>query len=217
MGKKNIPTYEELMEAFEKDKLEQRMRWAEADKRNAEAKAEADKRQAEADKRKAEFDKRWAETGKRLAELGKKIDKAHKTICGVSDNAGHHAEQYFQNVLAHKLSFGKIKYDYMTPNLKYQRKGELAEFDIVLFNGNTVAIIEAKNRIHPDFIKEIAEKKVAQFRKYFPLYKDHALYLGVAGFSFDKSVEKEAKKYGVGIIRQVGDAVEMDDKNLKVY
>ena len=210
MGKKNIPTYEELMEAFEKDKLEQRMRWAEADRRWA----EADKRWAEVDKRNAEAK---AEANKRSTELDEKFDKAYKTICGVSDNAGHHAEQYFQNVLAHKLSFGKIKYDYMTPNLKYQRKGELAEFDIVLFNGNTVAIIEAKNRIHPDFIKEIAEKKVAQFRKYFPLYKDHALYLGVAGFSFDKSVEKEAKKYGVGIIRQVGDAVEMDDKNLKVY
>ena len=185
MGKKKIPTYEELMEAFEKDNIEQRMRWAEADKRSA--------------------------------ELEKKLDKAYKLICGTSDNAGHHAEQYFQNVFADKLSFGKIKYDYMTPNLKYKRKGEHAEFDIALFNGNTVAIIEAKNRIHPDFVKEIAEKKAAQFRKYFPLYKDYALYLGVAGFSFDDKVIEEAKKYGVGIIRQVGNAVEMDDKNLKVY
>jgi len=224
MEKKNVSTLKELMEAFEKDNIEQKKRWAEADKRWAEADrrwAEADRRWAEVDKRnaeaKAEADRRKAEANKRSTELDEKFDKVYKTICGVSDNAGHHAEQYFQNVLAYKLSFGQIKYDYMQPNVRYKRKGEHAEFDIVLFNGNTVAIIEAKNRIHPDFIKEIAEKKVAQFRKYFPLYKNHALYLGVAGFSFDESVEQEAKKYGVGIIRQVGDAIEMDDKNLKVY
>jgi hypothetical protein len=62
-----------------------------------------------------------------------------------------------------------------------------------------------------------AENKTAQFRKYFPVYKDYDLYLGVAGFSFDKSVAEEAKKYGVGIIRQVGDSIEIDDDKLKVY
>jgi hypothetical protein len=41
--------------------------------------------------------------------------------------------------------------------------------------------------------------------------------LGVAGFSFDDSVVKNAKEYGVGIIRQVSDAVEIDDEILKVY
>ena len=161
-----------------------------------------------------EFMEMLAESRK---EADKRMAKIEKAIGGLTENIGHHAEQYFQNIFADKLSFGGIKYDYMMPNLKYQRKGEHAEFDIALFNGNSIAIIEAKNRIHPDFIKEIAEKKVEQFRKYFPLYKDYGLYLGVAGFSFDKSVEKEAKKYGVGIIRQVGDSVEMDDNKLKVY
>ena len=152
-----------------------------------------------------------------IAETDKKQKKTDAKIDGIDKNSGYHAEQYFQNALANKLSFGRIKYDYMTPNLTYQRKDKTAEFDIALFNGKSVAIIEAKNRIHPDFIKEIAEEKVAQFRKYFPAYKDYDLYLGVAGFSFAKKVEEEAKKYGVGIIRQVGNSVEIDDSNLKVY
>jgi hypothetical protein len=196
MEEKKALSYEELIDLFER-----------TDKRAAERAAEADKRAAES---KAEFDKR-------MAALDEKLDKAYKTIVGVSDNSGHHAEQYFQDIFADKLSFGKIKYDYMQPNLTYQRKGESAEFDIALFNGKSVALIEAKHRIHPDFIKEFVENKTAQFRRYFPLYKDFDLYLGVAGFSFSKKVVEEAKKYGVGIIRQVGNAVEMDDKNLKVY
>jgi hypothetical protein len=60
-------------------------------------------------------------------------------------------------------------------------------------------------------------KKVTQLRKYFPEYKDYKLYLAVAGFSFDDSVVEKAKESGVGIIRQVGDAVEIYDESLKVY
>ncbi|MDR0303472.1 MAG: hypothetical protein LBH98_01700 [Chitinispirillales bacterium] len=156
-------------------------------------------------------------TDEQMKKTDKKLDRLDEIVNGVNNNIGYHAERYFQNVFKKKLSFGKETYDYMIPNLEYNKKGKSAEFDIVLVNGKSVAIIEAKNRIHPNFIKEIAVNKASQFRKYFPIYKNYELYLVAAGFSFDKSVIKEAKAYGVGIIRQVGDAIEIDDENLKVY
>jgi len=165
----------------------------------------------------AETREQQMKTDEQMKKTDKKLGKLAKIVGGTTNNIGSHAEQYFQNVFAKKLSFGGIKYDYMTPNLTYQKGGKTVEFDIALFNGKSVAIIEAKNRIHPEFIKEVVEKKVKQFRNYFPLYKDFDLYFGVAGFSFDKTVSQKAKEYGVGIIRQVGDAVEIDDGNLKVY
>ncbi|MDR0303254.1 MAG: NERD domain-containing protein [Chitinispirillales bacterium] len=157
------------------------------------------------------------ESEKRSKKIDEKLDRLNEIVNRVNNNIGYHAEQYFQTVFEKKLSFGKETYYYMLPNLKYSRKGKSAEFDIVLVNGESVAIIEAKNRIHPDFIKEIALNKVSQFREYFPIYENYKLYLGAAGFSFDESVVKEAKVYGIGIIRQVGDAVEIDDRDLKVY
>jgi len=39
----------------------------------------------------------------------------------------------------------------------------------------------------------------------------------VAGFSFDGSVIEEAKKYGIGVVRQVGELLEINDNDLKVY
>jgi AraC-like DNA-binding protein len=209
METKKIPTYEEFMASMAELRESQR--------ESSEQMKETDRRMEETDRRMKETDEQMKKTDEQMKETGKKIEKLYATVSGISDNIGYHAEQYFQNVFADKLSFGGIKYEFMYPNMKYQRKGTSAEFDIVLLNGKSVAIIEAKNRIHPKFIEEIAEEKVKQFRKYFPVYKDYDLYLGVAGFSFDDSVAKEAEKYGVGIIRQVGDAVEMDDKNLKVY
>jgi hypothetical protein len=156
-------------------------------------------------------------TDEQMKKTSEKLDQLRELIGGTSANIGHHAEQYFQDALSRKLEFGGEKYDKLIPNLKYQRKGKTAEFDIVLVNGKSVAIIEAKSRIHPDFIEIMTTKKAPQLRKYFPEYKDYKLYLGVAGFSFDDSVLEKAKESGVGIIRQVGEAVEIYDKNLKVY
>jgi len=101
--------------------------------------------------------------------------------------------------------------------MKHGDKTGEVEFDIVLENGNTVALIEVKNRIHPDFVKKLAEERIDKFRKYFPMYKGYDVYLGIAGFSFDEAVLEEAKKYGVGIIKQVGDGIEVNAKDLRAY
>ncbi|MDR2578970.1 MAG: hypothetical protein LBC70_09245 [Chitinispirillales bacterium] len=91
------------------------------------------------------------------------------------------------------------------------------EFDIVLANGKSVAIIEAKNRIHPNDVKKLVDEKIAKFREFFPYYKNHKIYLGIAGFSFSKAVPEKAQKYGVGIIRQVGEAIEVEAGHLTAY
>ena len=145
------------------------------------------------------------------------IDSVSKQMGGINENIGHHAEQFFQNVLADKKVFGGIKYDDIILNMGYKDKTGEVEFDIVLENGNSVALIEVKNRIHPDFVKKLAEERINKFRRYFPMYKGYDVYLGIAGFSFSEPVLEEARKYGVGIIRQVGEGIEIDATGLKAY
>jgi len=178
--------------------------------------AELREQQKETAEQIREIAERQKKTDEQMRKTDEKLDRLAKAVGGINDNIGHHAEQYFQNVFDEKLSFGGQKYDELIRNLKPKNKKN-CEFDIVLVNGASVAIIEAKNRIHPDFVEKVATDKVSQFRKYFPKYKNYKLYLGIAGFSFDDSVIEEAKKRGIGIIRQVGDAVEIYDKDLKVY
>jgi len=147
----------------------------------------------------------------------RKIDKLTEQIGGIDNNIGHHAEQFFQNVFADKKVFGGIQYDDIILNMKHSDKSGEVEFDIVLENGNSVAIIEVKSRIHPSFVRKLAEERVRKFRKYFPEYKNYDAYLGIAGFSFSKAVLEEAKKYGVGIIRRVGKGIVIDAEGLKAY
>jgi len=197
---------------------------ADHDEKMKQSHEECDKRIAQHDKEMAELREQHKEiaelqkkTDEQMKKTDEKLDRLAKNVGGINDNIGFHAEQYFQNVFDKKLSFGDQKYDYMRPNLKYGRKGVSAEFDIVLVNGESVAVIETKSRIHPKFIEELATEKVSQFRRYYPEYKNYKLYLGAAGFSFDGSVIEEAKKYGIGVIRQVGEALEINDSDLKIY
>jgi len=153
------------------------------------------------------------ETDRRMQETDRMIKELSRRIGGIDDNQGHHAEQYFQNVFAEKPVFGGIKYNNVMLNLRTPK----IEFDIVLVNGNSVALIEVKNRIHSKFVRELAEERVKKFKEYFPIYNRFKTRLGIAGFSFSKKVTEEARKYGIGIIRQVGDSVEISARRLKIY
>jgi hypothetical protein len=157
------------------------------------------------------------ETGYQLKELKDDLKELARRMGGIDDNQGYHAEQYFQNAFAEKPVFGGIKYDEMVPNLAYKNIDGEIEFDIALVNGDSIALIEVKNRIHPKYVKELAEERVKKFKKYFPMFSKYKTRLGIAGFSFGKKVIEEAKKYGIGLIRQVGDSVEIKAKRLKVY
>jgi len=161
-----------------------------------------------------ETDRIVQETSRQMRETERIIAQVSKQIGGIDNNIGYHAEQFFQNVFADKKVFGGIKYDEIVLNMKFS---EDVEFDIVLKNGNSVALIEVKNRIRPNFVKKLAEERVNKFRKCFSMYKDHNIYLGIAGFSFGEAVLETAKKYGVGIIRQAGDGIEIDTIGLKAY
>ena len=153
----------------------------------------------------------------KMAEDGeRRLKKLEKLYGGVSDNSGRHAEEFFQNALRKTLTFGGIKFDELKPNLAFSGKKN-CEFDMALTNGDAIAIIEARNRVRREYVQVLATKKLAQFRKFFPNYANYKIYLGLAGFSFEKAVYDEAKKYGVGVIRQDGDSVQVDAGELKVY
>jgi hypothetical protein len=192
MEKKNkIPTLEEVWATL--DRVADRM----------------DRMSIEAAKRAAEADKRDAKADKRLKKL-------EDLIGGVGNNNGFFAEEFFQRAFSKKRELAGIKFDGMIPNLKYEGK-ENCDFDIVLVNGDSVAIIEAKYRIHPKYVKELVTKKLAQFRKHFPMYNNHAVYFGIAGLSFSEQVIKNAKEHGVAIIRQDGQKVVVDSLPTKTY
>ena len=157
------------------------------------------------------------ETDRQMKETDRKMDKLQKMVGGMAENQGSFAEEYFFNSFEQgKRNFFGEKFDEIEKNLKNHWQGLKDEYDIVLFNHTSVALIEVKYKAHINDIPDVL-KKAETFRILFPNYKDFRIYLGLASMSFYPELEEECINNGIAIIKQVGDTVVINDKHLKVY
>ena len=90
------------------------------------------------------------------------------------------------------------------------------EFDIILVNGKTIAIVEVKFRARKKHIDSVL-KKIKPFRELFPEYRNHSVYLCLASMVFEDQTEEMCKEHGIAVVKQVGDTIEIYDENLKAF
>ncbi|MCL2167840.1 MAG: hypothetical protein FWH59_01800, partial [Lentimicrobiaceae bacterium] len=104
-------------------------------------------------------------------------------------------------------------------NLIYDRDNDVViEYDILLFNGTSVAIIEVKFNAKPKNIKvEKLLSRIDTFKILNPEYKNYGIYLGVAALSFKKQTAKELHSAGIATIHQVGKKMVVYDKEVKCF
>ena len=211
---KQAPTFESVwaqlqefgrkMEESRAD-FDQRMR--ESDQRREESKAEFD---LEMKKSRAEFDQRKREADERIKKL-------EELIGSQARNHGSFAEEYFFNSFENgQQNFFGEKFDKIKKNLTNYWQGVEDEYDIVLFNHTSVALIEVKYKAHENDIPKVL-KKAETYRIIFPNYKDFKIYLGLASMSFYPDLEQACIEQGIAVIKQVGDAVVINDSHLKIF
>ncbi len=151
----------------------------------------------------------------RVIEDKKELKKLGEYIGNVANNQGDVAEEFFFNTLQHEMKIGSYVFNSIIPNLT-SSKGKLTdEFDIVMVNGNTLAIIETKYKTHVNDIEKLKEKKIPNFQKLFPVYNNFTIYVGIAGFHINKDVIEKAEEYGFFILKRHGKLVEADTTFMK--
>ena len=161
----------------------------------------------------------WNEIKEQMKETDKKIKEVAKHIFGISRSNGMVAEEMIHNSLEKDKTFAGIRFDTIANNLQvrtadFQPKTDI---DVLMVNGDTIAIIEVKYKVEKDDITELVNNKIHLFRQYYPRYSNHKIVLGIAGMSFESGVLQTANKKGVGIIKVVGDKVEYHTENVKHY
>ena len=159
---------------------------------------------------------------KELAKLEKFIGEVSKNVDGIAKSNGKMAEDYFFNSLGEKKMLGGVHFDAVERNLKNSiplgdGKTLDGEYDIALINKDCLGIVEVKYTVHKKDVEDLVKNQVKSFKRLFPMYAGYKFYLGIGGLSFNKQAEDAAKKLGVGMLKLKGDAVEIYDKNLKVY
>jgi hypothetical protein len=165
----------------------------------------------------AEAEKSRAEAEKLRIAAERRMKKLEELTGSLANNQGSFAEEYFFNSFEDgKQNFFGERFDEIRKNIKNFWQGIEDEYDIVLYNHTSVALIEVKYKAH---IKDIPAvlKKAETFRILFPYYKDFKIYLGLASMSFYPELEQECINQGIAVIKQVGDTVVINDTNLKVF
>nr|MDA3941229.1 hypothetical protein [Spirochaetia bacterium] len=123
-------------------------------------------------------------------------------IGSISNNQGDVAEEFFFNTLRSKLKIGDLLFEDISPNVYKERGGIKDEYDILLTNGNSLAIVETKYKAHISDLEKLKNKKIPNFTKLFPVYKDYKIYAGIASFNINKDIERKAREYGFFVLKR---------------
>jgi hypothetical protein len=145
-----------------------------------------------------------------------KLARLSELYGGVSSNQGSVAEEFFLNTLTAHPEVGGIAFDRVTPNVMPATKTKQAEFDIVMVNGNSVAVVEVKYKVHPSDIDK-ATKNLKRYRQFYPEHKNYKLYGGIAGFSVPADAAKAAKEQGLFVLKRVGQVLKTDAKDMRPF
>ena len=156
------------------------------------------------------------ETERIRQDTERTFKKMFKEVGGISNNNGDFAEEYFITAFEQDKTLGKIHFDDIQTNISVKDRNKGDEYDIVLYNDESIAIIEIKYKAKICDIDDVV-RKVDSFRHWFPKYQNYNIYLGLAGLSFQRNVVLKAQDKGIAIIRQKGDKLVISDKYLKAY
>ena len=163
--------------------------------------------------------KDWNATfGKRAKEDDKRFAKLEKLIGGIGNNNGEMAEEFFFNAFRKDKIFMNEKYDKIHKGFFSSIDPYRGEFDIVFFNGKSVAVIEVKYKATPENVDiETIISRIAQLKEFSPEFKNHNIYLGVAAMAFRSGLASKLHKAGIATVHPVGKKMVIYDKGVKAF
>ena len=137
---------------------------------------------------------------KTMKNLGLNVDGINKTI-------GQECEEFFYSSFNQKKVLKGMKFDSIYSNLTVNKGGKRHEIDIFLENGNSVGIIEVKNKVKEKDLEQL-QKIVDNFYYFHPTFKDYKIIPAMAGKIFPEHLQNKALKNGFVVITQVGNHIE---------
>ena len=148
-----------------------------------------------------------AKTDKQLKETDTRL----KNFLG---GYGDTAEEYFYQSLQKTMRLGEIKFDEIDREVR--KKSGWNEFDIVMYNGDSVGIVEVKNRANPKYLQ--VEKQIRNFKEQFPEFQGYKIYYGVATMSTKNTdLFDFCRSKGLFLLCQNGDHIDLLNSEIRAY
>jgi len=90
-------------------------------------------------------------------------------------------------------------------NIKSTRFDEM-EFDIFLSNSSELVLVEVKTTFKPSMVDYFLER-LAEFKHYFPRYKEYKVYGATAALKYESQSDKYAYRNGLFVLRSSGEGI----------
>ena len=160
----------------------------------------------------ARFEKleaQMARTEAQMARTDARLDRLAKLVGNISNNQGDIAEEFFYRSFKRNPVINGVRFDWVEKQL-HNRVGDIEdEYDIVLLNGNSLAVIEVKLKAHVNDLEKLLFKKMVNFPVLFTMYKDYKKYAGLATLVTNEELIEKAKELGLFLFTQHGKHTEL--------
>jgi len=172
---------------------------------------------AKTDEQLAKTDKQLAQTDAQLAKTDAKLNKLAKLFGDVNNNRGEMAEDFFFTSLNKKPTIADITFETVHRNF-HGSKGKIQdEFDLVLINGDSLALIEIKNKAHLKLVDQILEKKIPNFKILFPQFAHYKIYAGIASMITYDELREKTEENGLFLLTQQGKHLEITTQSMHTF
>ncbi len=157
---------------------------------------EIEERFKETDKQFKETDKRFAKTERSIEKMSQKIDQ----LAGMfSQQWGRLIEALIRPDSVRLFQERGIQVHFVSPRVKRERGSETMELDLMLLNDNELVVIEVKSTLKVDDVTDFLED-LAQFKRFFPEYREYRLFGGVAALEMSGESDKLAYRKGLFVL-----------------
>ncbi len=153
-------------------------------------------------------------TSATVDRVTKDIEKLYQLYGSSANNRGAEVEEFFYNSLAHEPMIGDMRFNKVLSNHMIGSKGKETELDLVLVNGNSIAVVEVKSRCH---LKDLGQlrKHIDFLRDHSPEFNGYQFYGGIAGFSIPSDVVEAAHEQGYFVLKRRGKVVCSDTEGIR--
>ena len=178
-------------------------------------------RQEQTEAQMAETDKRLNELCVQTAETDKRLNKlmaGNETMQSFIKNDSDACEQRFVDSLdSHDLKVAGVKFDEIYSNVRKKRGGKNIELDALLINGDSVALMEVKKKLHLNDVIKVRDNLIDRFRHLFPEHQAKRLLVLVAGESINADAEAKALESGFVVLSFKAHALHMQTQQARYY
>ena len=146
----------------------------------------------------------------------KMISNSNERIEGISRSNGEFCEEYFINSFKENPTLFGERFDRV---LEYHRPLTAViddEYDLILRNCTTVALIEMKYKAGINDVGKMFSK-LNSYRANYPSDNNYKIYLCLASFRFPAAIRARAADEGIVLIQQRGEKIEVISKNIRYW